>query len=87
MEALGAELKKRYGVTATVIGAGSGVTVTALCPGPPASGFQEKADLHNSAGQGQEVADSTRIAQSIRHACHPPSRGASDTGFKARARL
>ena len=28
--------------------AGSGVTVTALCPGPTASGFQDKADMHAS---------------------------------------
>jgi short-subunit dehydrogenase len=28
---------------------GTGVTVTALCPGPTASGFQEKADMHVSA--------------------------------------
>ena len=28
---------------------GTGVTVTALCPGPTASGFQDKAALHNSA--------------------------------------
>jgi uncharacterized protein len=28
---------------------GSGVTVTALCPGPTASGFQDKADMHDSA--------------------------------------
>ncbi|MFZ4683870.1 MAG: SDR family NAD(P)-dependent oxidoreductase, partial [Terrimicrobiaceae bacterium] len=26
----------------------TGVTVTALCPGPTASGFQDKADLHAS---------------------------------------
>lgn len=29
--------------------AGTGVTVTALCPGPTASGFQDKADMHASA--------------------------------------
>lgn len=28
---------------------GSGVTVTALCPGPTASGFQDRADMHDSA--------------------------------------
>ena len=28
---------------------GSGVTVTALCPGPTASGFQDKANMRNSA--------------------------------------
>lgn len=28
---------------------GTGVTVTALCPGPTASGFQDKADMHASA--------------------------------------
>ena len=28
---------------------GSGVTVTALCPGPTASGFQDKADMQSSA--------------------------------------
>lgn len=27
----------------------TGVTVTALCPGPTASGFQDKADMHDSA--------------------------------------
>lgn len=32
----------------------TGVTVTALCPGPTASGFQDKADLgHSALGQGQ----------------------------------
>lgn len=36
-EALAAELQ------------GTGVTVTALCPGPTASGFQDKADMHDSA--------------------------------------
>ena len=36
-EALAAELE------------GTGVTVTALCPGPTASGFQDKADMHASA--------------------------------------
>jgi uncharacterized protein len=29
--------------------AGTGVTVTALCPGPTASGFQDKAAMHDSA--------------------------------------
>lgn len=29
--------------------AGSGITVTALCPGPTASGFQERADMRDSA--------------------------------------
>ena len=29
--------------------AAKGVTVTALCPGPTASGFQDKADMHDSA--------------------------------------
>ena len=28
---------------------GTGVSVTALCPGPTASGFQDKADMHASA--------------------------------------
>jgi len=28
---------------------GTGVTVTALCPGPTASGFQDKANMHDSA--------------------------------------
>jgi short-subunit dehydrogenase len=28
---------------------GSGVTVTTLCPGPTATGFQERADMHDSA--------------------------------------
>jgi uncharacterized protein len=28
---------------------GTGVTITALCPGPTASGFQDKADMHASA--------------------------------------
>jgi short-subunit dehydrogenase len=35
----------------------TGVTVTALCPGPTASGFQDKADLGQlGTGQGQETA-------------------------------
>lgn len=28
---------------------GTGVTVTTLCPGPTASGFQDRADMHASA--------------------------------------
>jgi short-subunit dehydrogenase len=42
---------------------GTGVTVTALCPGPTASGFQEKADLGNSALiKGKKLPTSEEVA-------------------------
>lgn len=44
---------------------GSGVTVTALCPGPTASGFQDKADMHASAlvkGKNLPTADAVAVA-------------------------
>jgi len=41
----------------------SGVTVTALCPGPTASGFQDKADLHASAlVKGKKLPSSAEVA-------------------------
>lgn len=42
---------------------GTGVTVTALCPGPTASGFQDKADLGNSAlVKGKQLPTSEEVA-------------------------
>ena len=42
---------------------GTGVTVTALCPGPTASGFQDKADLGNSALiKGKKLPTSEEVA-------------------------
>lgn len=50
-EALAAELE------------GTGVTVTALCPGPTASGFQDKADMHDSAlVKGKKLPTSEEVA-------------------------
>lgn len=50
-EAIGAELD------------GTGVTVTALCPGPTASGFQDKADMHASAlVKGKKLPTSAEVA-------------------------
>ncbi len=41
----------------------TGVTVTALCPGPTASGFQDKADLHASAlVKGKKLPGSAEVA-------------------------
>ena len=41
----------------------TGVTVTALCPGPTASGFQDKADLGNSAlVKGKQLPTSQEVA-------------------------
>jgi len=41
----------------------AGVTVTALCPGPTASGFQDKADLHASAlVKGKKLPSSAEVA-------------------------
>jgi len=43
---------------------GSGVTVTALCPGPTASGFQDAAALHDSAMvKGKRLPTSEQVAQ------------------------
>jgi short-subunit dehydrogenase len=43
---------------------GSGVTVTALCPGPTASGFQDKADMHASAlVKGKKLPTADAVAQ------------------------
>lgn len=43
--------------------AGTGVTVTALCPGPTASGFQEKAAMHDSAlVKGKRLPDAKSVA-------------------------
>ncbi len=43
--------------------AGTGVTVTALCPGPTASGFQDKADMHASAlVKGKKLPASEEVA-------------------------
>lgn len=42
---------------------GTGVTVTALCPGPTASGFQDKADMNSSAlVKGKKLASSDDVA-------------------------
>ncbi len=42
---------------------GTGVSVTALCPGPTASGFQDKADLGNSAlVKGKKLPTSEEVA-------------------------
>ena len=42
---------------------GTGVTATALCPGPTASGFQDKADLGNSAlVKGKKLPTSEEVA-------------------------
>ena len=42
---------------------GSGVSVTALCPGPTASGFQDKADMHDSAlVKGKKLPSSEEVA-------------------------
>lgn len=41
----------------------SGVTVTALCPGPTASGFQEKAELsHSALVKGKKLPSSAEVA-------------------------
>jgi uncharacterized protein len=43
--------------------AGTGVTVTALCPGPTASGFQDKADMQSSAlVKGKKLPTSEEVA-------------------------
>jgi uncharacterized protein len=50
-EAIGAELTD------------TGVTVTALCPGPTASGFQDKADMHSSTlVRGKKLPTSDEVA-------------------------
>lgn len=42
---------------------GSGVTVTALCPGPTASDFQNKADMHESGlVKGRKIPAATEVA-------------------------
>lgn len=42
---------------------GTGVSVTALCPGPTASGFQDKADMHASAlVKGKKLPSSEEVA-------------------------
>lgn len=44
--------------------AGTGVTVTALCPGPTASGFQDKADMQASAlVKGKKLPSAESVAQ------------------------
>jgi short-subunit dehydrogenase len=44
--------------------AGSGVTVTAFCPGPTASGFQDKAAMHHSGlVQGKRLPTSEEVAR------------------------
>ena len=42
----------------------TGVTITALCPGPTASGFQDKADMHHSAMvKGKRLPTSEEVAR------------------------
>lgn len=42
---------------------GTGVTVTALCPGPTRSGFQDKADMHDSAlVKGKKLPSASEVA-------------------------
>jgi len=42
----------------------TGVTVTALCPGPTTSGFQDKADMHSSGMvKGRAMASSASVAE------------------------
>ena len=44
--------------------AGTGVTITALCPGPTVSGFQDKADMHHSAMvKGKRLPTSEEVAR------------------------
>lgn len=44
--------------------ADTGVTVTAFCPGPTASGFQDKADMHHSAlVKGKHLPSSEEVAR------------------------
>lgn len=62
-EALAAELE------------GTGVTVTALCPGPTASGFQDKAALHDSAlVKGKRLPSANQVAISGYRAMHQGQR-------------
>ncbi|HXO21376.1 MAG TPA: SDR family oxidoreductase, partial [Thermoanaerobaculia bacterium] len=43
---------------------GSGVTVTALCPGPTESGFQDRADMHDSKlFAGKKIMDAATVAR------------------------
>jgi uncharacterized protein len=43
---------------------GTGVTVTALCPGPTKSGFQDRADMHDSAlVKGKKLPTAEEVAQ------------------------
>jgi short-subunit dehydrogenase len=43
---------------------GSGVTVTALCPGPTATGFQERGHLQKfRPGEGQKIMDARTVAR------------------------
>jgi uncharacterized protein len=44
--------------------AGTGVTVTALCPGPTSTGFQSRAQMEESRlVRGREIMDATTVAQ------------------------
>jgi short-subunit dehydrogenase len=43
---------------------GTGVTVTALCPGPTATGFQERAHMENSGlVKGKKIMDARAVAE------------------------
>jgi short-subunit dehydrogenase len=56
---------------------GTGVTVTALCPGPTASGFQDRADMHDSAlVKGKKLPTAQEVA---RHGVRAAMRGRTVT--------
>jgi uncharacterized protein len=69
-EAIGEELR------------GTGVSVTALCPGPTASGFQDKADMHDSAlVKGKRLPSTKDVADYAVKAMHRGQRVAIHGGM------